>query len=132
MSKTKWLNTTLVASAVSAALFSSTVVLAKSVTVTGEIQTKSPKVTVIAAKPTVEAFVEPALITVKEGNNSGCTLTTDETIAKDAKNNDGLTCQYDFTPPFNMQKVATKGFTEWSLSGLIDQVGSVAGLGPGR
>lgn len=126
MSKTKWLNTTLVASAVSAALFPSTVVLAKSVTVTGDIQTKSPKVTVIAAKPTVEAFVEPAVITVKEGNNSGCTLTTDEAIAKDAKNNDGLTCQYDFTPPFNMQKVATNGYTEWSLSGLIDQVGSVA------
>ncbi|MDA0152416.1 hypothetical protein OH460_08885 [Vibrio sp. Makdt] len=125
MAKTKWLKASLVASAVSTALFP-TVVLAKSVTVTGDIQTKSPNVTYIAAKPTVEAFVEPAAITIKEGNNSGCTLTTDQQIAMDAKNNDGLTCQFDFAAPFNMQKVATDGYTQWALSGLIDQVGSVA------
>lgn len=126
MSKSKWLKTSLVASAVSSALFPATVVLAKSVTVTGDIQTKSPVVTYIAAKPTVEAFVEPAVISVMEGNDSGCTLTTEKSIAIDAPNNDGLTCHFDFAPPFNMVKVASDGYTQWNLSGLIEQVGSVA------
>lgn len=102
---------------------SSSVASAKSVTVTGIIETKSPKVAFSKTKSVVEAFVEPTIITIKEGANSGCIMTSSEEVAISATNEDGLSCYVDFVPPYAMVKSAKNENKEWELTGILNKTG---------
>ncbi len=126
MAKKQAFRASSIACAVTLSLASVQLANAKSVTVTGEIETKAPVVVATMPKTQVEAFVEPVEITLSEGDNSGCTLTTSEDDAKSAKNDEELVCAYDVTAPYSMVKSSKKGNSQFLLSGILGKIGDTS------
>ncbi|AZL83433.1 hypothetical protein EIJ81_00775 (plasmid) [Aliivibrio salmonicida] len=122
MFKFKTKNLTL-AVAIYSALVGSTYVHAKSVTVIGDLEAKSPKISLNQNSKTIEAFVEPAIINVFQDTDSGCELTTDVNIAKAALNDDGLNCHLKVVAPYKMKVAENATKTQYVLSGTIDKIG---------
>lgn len=95
---------------------------AKSVTVTGEIETKKPALEVSTSKSVFEAFVEPIKVELKGSTNSGCTLTPNRDQAIGADNVDTLVCLYDFETPYNLERSVDNNF-HTILKGTFDKTG---------
>ncbi|MCQ1060274.1 hypothetical protein LRP52_29220 [Photobacterium sp. ZSDE20] len=98
--------------------------LAESITITGELVTKSPSYKISTNKGAIEAFVEPAQVTISEGSDSGCLLTTnrDNAVASDSSN--GLVCLYEVEPPYDMELLTNTDATNHILRGTVDQIGT--------
>lgn len=126
MAKKQALRASSIACAVSLSLAAMQLANAKSVTVTGEIETKAPVVVATMSKTFVEAFVEPVEITLSEGDDSGCILTTNQDEAKSATNEDELVCSYDVTVPYSMQKSSNDNDTKLMLSGILEKIGDTS------
>lgn len=106
-----------IAGAIALSLASSPNIYAKSLTVTGTIETKTPKVAMESNSTVVEAFVQPVEITFKTQSDSGCVLTGSETQARTAANIDTLTCLLEAQMPEGMTK-----FTELDSNGIQNLV----------
>lgn len=123
IANTKGLKRGSLACAVSAVLLSPSLVTAKSVTVTGEIETKKPVLKATQTK-VVEAYVEPISVVFEEGEGSGCLMTPSQQDAIDADNIDELVCQYDFQIPFNLERTDDNVNKKTTLTGFVDHVGT--------
>lgn len=117
----------LIAGAIVLAIASSPTIYAKSLTVTGTIETKTPKVAIDSNSTVVEAFVQPVELTFKTQSDSGCVLTGSESQAREATNVDSLTCYLEAQLPEGMEKSTKaddKGVENLVLMGEVNKVGT--------
>lgn len=95
---------------------------AKSVTVTGEIETKRPILLATPSKEVFEAFVEPITVEIKGADNSGCDLTPIPDQAISADNIDKLVCLYEFQTPYALDR-SVDSSRSTILKGTFDKIG---------
>lgn len=97
--------------------------VAASLAVTGVLETKAPTLIAVPSKPEYEAYVEPVNVVIKEGVDSGCSMTASMYDARSATNEESLLCGFEVDTPEGITKKATENIL--TIIGVLNEIGDV-------